>query len=696
MSLLSEKLPAYLTTKLTGFKHEFNPNPKHHIEVLTETKEKVEEVLSQQKTDYTSESELINSVFQDAPFFHLLDDPLQLKHGYVGIHKDMNFSREILVKEFNFLAPKKHKKRRSPQNLPPLKYKGELHYIPEVITGIELYKILANINREEELIRLGIDVRHEKQTDVILSIPKQLFQEIDPNLDPYTKTYIKYFHTLEFMKVTLTGDISATAISTDYSNPVEELNTIITTYSPLVEDLDSLHSTLATYHDVYQGLSKQSIFYPALSSSQPQEQLWFYEATSRNLNYIYSQNIEDCLSILSISDTTSFDAAHSYISDNLLSFENWQHLTQPKLNELLVNSPFTLPEYFIHYLNLFEQLRDQSDYFNISQISSQLEEAASQIDEWVSKLPQFLSQAEETLEIKNICKDLLDLDDFFEELSHMLQNEKEINEIKIHNKLAQLQKKFLEELESSLTVWKEKLNSSIFNDINRIKYKDVPNLKTKPEMESNIISLTEIENTIFTFLQTHIDCENLNNSIPNLPSTYQEFEELNFFEIFSTTKLTFRNYIYLNYIFRQLPVETIKPRFYEEVIKNPPKIDSNNLNSIELKNEEQTKEDIIVHNLKLTENRPLDIREIKDFLSHLEASFIPGKSGHDCYRIQLDENSTYTYTISISTVHENKYFANFLLKDLRTDLKGELRTISQEFYQKLKEAFSSIGIDLIN
>lgn len=696
MSLLSEKLPDYLITKLTGIKHELDPNPKHHIEVLTETKEKVEEVLRLQKSDHAPDSELINRLFQDEHFFHLLDDPLQLKHGYVGIDKDLNFPREILVKEFGFLTPKKHKKRRSPQNLPPLKYKGKLHYIPEVITGIELYNILANLNREGELIRLGIDVRLEKQTDVILSIPKNLFQEIDPNLDSYTNIYIKYYDTLRFMKVTLTGEITATALSTDYSNPVEELNTLITTYSPLVEDLDSLHSTLATYHDVYQDLPKDSMFYPALSSSEHQEQLWFYEATSRNLNYIYSQYIQDCLSILSISDTTNFDTAHNYISNNSLSFENWQHITQSKLNELVVNAPFTFPDYFIHYLNLLDQLKVMSDYFNIGQISSQLEEAANQIDKWVSKLPQFLSQAEEVLEIKNISKDLLELNQFFEDLNLMLQNEKEIKEIKTHNKLAQLQKKFLEELESSLTVWKENLNSSIFNDINRIKYKDVPNLKTKPEVESNIISLTEIENTIFTFLQTHIDCENLTNSIPNLPSTYQEFEELNFFEIFSTTKLTFRNYIYLNYIFRELPVETIKPRFYEKVIKNPLKIDPNHLKSVEPKGEEKPKEGILVYDLKITNNKPLNLSEIEKFLTHLEASFIPGKSGHDCYRIQLDENSTYTYTISISTVHENKYFANFLLKDLRTDLKGDLRTISQEFYQKLKEAFSSIEIDLIN
>jgi DNA-directed RNA polymerase subunit F len=694
MSKLSQRLQYYLRTKLTGFKHEFTPDPEYNLDVLKETKEKVKNFFHQIDQNTEEQEELLNDLFPENKLFQYLDDPFDIKKNYVGVHVNAVFNRQILVDKFDFKAPKNFKKKRRTRILPPLKYQNKLYHVAENISGHELYEILAQVQKEHELITHNIDIRKEQKDNVILSIPKELFAEVNPDYDQHINIYNRYICVPRFLKIILAGAITTESIYSDYTNPISDLDSIIQSYIPFAQDISDLNAVLSTFINTFDERQKSNSWLITPNQAH-KSQINKCDRTRSSIRNLLSEKQSLACDLLGLDPESNPELMSVYLQENVINFNNWQHSNPEDFQKLVDNSPFKLPDFFDNYLYLLSEVKPSLSFHNLSQIHSQLEDESDKINNWIKEISNYLNLSKSYTQISEIMSEL----DYIHKISTQFNADLEAHEsqtkLKSNNKLAQIQSEFLEKIESILPNWNKQFDSTLIHDIQKTNYKKVPKLviSTPTRDLSEPPNLSEFQDKLVSFFLDQVNLQNLQDVYPVLPGNYEEFQELDWVAKSTTGELSIKNFVYFYYVFFILFSQESKSNLYRQIkdnIKNQKptqKTTQNQTPDLETKKLE-------VHNLQLDSNPTLNYRQIKTFLNALEAEFIPGKDGHDCYRIKINPNTNYTYTLSISTIQEDKYYAKFLLKDLRFQTDGTKRYISEDFFQTLHSAFQEIGLTL--
>lgn len=692
MDNLSNRLRYYLRTKLTGFQNEFEPNSSYNLTTLQETKAKVEKFLAKVEKEPETNDELLEDIFPENKFFIYLNDPLDIKKHFVGVHVNTIFNRQILVDLFNFKAPKNFKIKRRTKFLPPLKYQGQTYDISEQIHGYELYEILEKVGKESELIAHGYDIRKEQNDNVILSIPKHLFQDFSPEEDEYISIYNRYICVPIFMNIVLASAITTEAIYSNYSDPISELSNIVHTYTPFNSEIQSLEKKLSTYIEVFDSLQQENSFFNS-PNKEHKFQIEKCRVTLSNIYYLLSDKHKSACKTLSLNEEISPELMSIYLEEKIANFKNWQHLSSNEFQELVEASPFQLPSFFNNYIFLLSEIKSKSSFQNLSQIFSQLEDEAEKITAWTEQIPTFLKLAKEITEVSLIQKEQNFISKILKDFESQINKSEQNQKLKKENRLAEIQSDFLEELERVLPNWNNQFDSNLMKEIKKTNYKKVPKLKTANKTSYTLPSLSSFQEQLSQFFLDKINIKNLKEANPILPDSYEEFQNIDWEEKLKHGGLCTRNFIYFYHVFYSLFTEEQKHYLYNQIIEKI-KQSSECEKTTSISKPTEKPKNIQVYGLTLDTNNPLNHREIKSFLDALDAKFVPGMDGHDSYRIQIDENTSYTYTISVSTVKENKYHSSFLLKDLRLQSDGKKRFISKEFYNKLKSAFEKINLTL--
>lgn len=642
---------------LNGGLNVFELNPSVFLHVLKDVIQKIE--LYNKRIEEVLDSgengdSLLEEVFpENRMAFFALNSFIHdghLSDRIIGYHAGKIVSSDDLKRlGFRELVRKKKSHILARRKISEYEFAGKVYKFDHTITYDDIYKIYENQGRQNELRLLGIEIYREYKHLFFIKKPK----EVDPDFDEHLRYMFDLNYKIECASASLGFDLKTVATTrVDFSDPAEFLSGVYTTYSFMLRDLEEVGSLFDEYVDTYRN-------YESVGKSM---YIGDIDKGTLDLNsFVFSwerfkEDLYNLFGVLDDEEKVRFMALYIDILEQ--DREALELVVKNKEFEVEVLKNNYLHKLFCIQKDVRERFRnikkswreDFGDPNIVDSLEMPIRVSIEERDFIEYEIESFEGLSELRLKYINLFFEEIDLREFYEFL-----NVNDVNE-------GNLRDRNLIELI---------YNFKFSNDFNQFKFE---------------VFLNIIFNIVFGGGYYHFVNEMFRQNYIEYLNRPISFEEC----------VCLEDYLKL----WDVCGEGDRERIVEKVGQLAEGIDYFGLDKEtrdqirEIVNYLPSDDLIYLTDFSLESSQiALNLREIEAFMKVLNAKKEVGSSSHLKYKIDLGEGESYSYTISTSVIKSGKYFAVKLLQDVAVCL-NEPRVVSQVFVDRLKRAYSKIGMQL--